>query len=50
MGKFAAALHAESAGAILATATNWEELEIQEEAESGSNVMSKIRLPVQVGD
>ncbi|XP_062336428.1 conserved oligomeric Golgi complex subunit 1 isoform X1 [Osmerus eperlanus] len=47
VGKFATALHAESAGAILATATNWEEQEIQEEAESGSNVMSKIRLPVQ---
>ncbi|KAM4634721.1 conserved oligomeric Golgi complex subunit 1 isoform 2-T2 [Polymixia lowei] len=45
--KFATELHAESAGAILKTATNWEELEIQEEAESGSSVTSKIRLPVQ---
>uniref|UniRef100_A0A3Q4G8K0 Conserved oligomeric Golgi complex subunit 1 n=1 Tax=Neolamprologus brichardi TaxID=32507 RepID=A0A3Q4G8K0_NEOBR len=36
-----------SAGTILATATNWEDLEIQEEAESGSSVTSKIRLPVQ---
>ncbi|XP_056143622.1 conserved oligomeric Golgi complex subunit 1 isoform X2 [Lampris incognitus] len=45
--RFAAVLHAESAGAILITATNWEELEIQEEAESGSSVTSKIRLPVQ---
>ncbi|KAF7643875.1 hypothetical protein LDENG_00231680 [Lucifuga dentata] len=45
--KFGAALHAESAGAILTTATNWEDLEIQEEAESGSSVTSKIRLPVQ---
>lgn len=48
MGKFGAALHAEAAGAILTTATNWEDLEIQEEAESGSSVTSKIRLPVQV--
>ncbi|XP_040046654.2 conserved oligomeric Golgi complex subunit 1 isoform X2 [Gasterosteus aculeatus] len=47
LDKFATALHAESAGAILTTATNWEDLEIQEEAESGSNVTSKIRLPVQ---
>ncbi|XP_069565997.1 conserved oligomeric Golgi complex subunit 1 isoform X1 [Brachyistius frenatus] len=45
--KFSTALHAESAGAILTTATNWEDLEIQEEAESGSSVTSKIRLPVQ---
>ncbi|KAI1884233.1 hypothetical protein AGOR_G00224340 [Albula goreensis] len=44
---FTATLHAASAGSILATATNWEELEIQEEAESGSSVTSKIRLPVQ---
>uniref|UniRef100_A0A8C7HLT8 Conserved oligomeric Golgi complex subunit 1 n=1 Tax=Oncorhynchus kisutch TaxID=8019 RepID=A0A8C7HLT8_ONCKI len=47
VGRFATSLHAESAGAILANATNWEELEIQEEAESGSSVTSKIRLPVQ---
>ncbi|XP_035771265.1 conserved oligomeric Golgi complex subunit 1 [Neolamprologus brichardi] len=45
--KFGVVLHAESAGTILATATNWEDLEIQEEAESGSSVTSKIRLPVQ---
>ncbi|KAM6957275.1 conserved oligomeric Golgi complex subunit 1 [Aplochiton taeniatus] len=45
--RFALSLHAESAGAILTTATNWEELEIEEEAESGSRVTSKIRLPVQ---
>ncbi|KAG9343720.1 hypothetical protein JZ751_013098 [Albula glossodonta] len=44
---FTATLHTASAGSILATATNWEELEIQEEAESGSSVTSKIRLPVQ---
>nr|XP_046271904.1 conserved oligomeric Golgi complex subunit 1 isoform X2 [Scatophagus argus] len=47
LDKFGTALHAEPAGAILTTATNWEDLEIQEEAESGSNVTSKIRLPVQ---
>ncbi|TWW69247.1 Conserved oligomeric [Takifugu flavidus] len=29
------------------TATSWEDLEIQEEAESGNNVTSKIHLPVQ---
>ncbi|XP_042250017.1 conserved oligomeric Golgi complex subunit 1 isoform X2 [Thunnus maccoyii] len=45
--KFGTALHAESAGDILTTATNWEDLEIQEEAESGSSITSKIRLPVQ---
>lgn len=48
LDKFGSVLHAESAGAILTTATNWEDLEIQEEAESGSCVTSKIRLPVQV--
>ncbi|KAM7386207.1 hypothetical protein PAMA_009037 [Pampus argenteus] len=47
LDKFGTALHAESAGAILTTATNWEDLEIQEEAESGSSITSKIRLPVQ---
>ncbi|XP_019714149.1 conserved oligomeric Golgi complex subunit 1 [Hippocampus comes] len=45
--QFRTALHADSAGAILTYATNWEDLEIQEEAESGSSVTSKIRLPVQ---
>nr|XP_006635458.1 PREDICTED: conserved oligomeric Golgi complex subunit 1 isoform X1 [Lepisosteus oculatus] len=44
---FAGRLHSSSAGSILETATNWEELEIQEETESGSKVTSKIRLPVQ---
>ncbi len=48
MGSFATTLHAGTAGSILSTATNWEELEIQEETESGNNIMSKIRLPVQV--
>ncbi|KAM9346090.1 conserved oligomeric Golgi complex subunit 1 isoform 2-T2 [Symphorus nematophorus] len=47
LDKFGTALHAESAGSILTTATQWEDLEIQEEAESGSSVTSKIRLPVQ---
>ncbi|XP_041857088.1 conserved oligomeric Golgi complex subunit 1 isoform X2 [Melanotaenia boesemani] len=44
---FSSALHAESAGAILTTTTNWEDLEIQEETESGSSITSRIRLPVQ---
>ncbi|XP_028268367.1 conserved oligomeric Golgi complex subunit 1 isoform X2 [Parambassis ranga] len=47
LDKFSTALHAESAGTILMTATHWEDLEIQEEAESGNSVTSKIRLPVQ---
>uniref|UniRef100_A0A8C5X8Z2 Conserved oligomeric Golgi complex subunit 1 n=1 Tax=Malurus cyaneus samueli TaxID=2593467 RepID=A0A8C5X8Z2_9PASS len=37
----------DTAGAVLATATSWDEIEIQEETESGSSVTSKIRLPVQ---
>uniref|UniRef100_A0AAR2J631 Conserved oligomeric Golgi complex subunit 1 n=1 Tax=Pygocentrus nattereri TaxID=42514 RepID=A0AAR2J631_PYGNA len=44
---FTGSLHAGSAGSILATATHWEEQEIQEEAESGNTIMSKIHLPVQ---
>ncbi|KAG7220126.1 hypothetical protein INR49_001002 [Caranx melampygus] len=47
LDKFGSVLHAGSAGAVLTTATNWEDLEIQEEAESGSSITSKIRLPVQ---
>ncbi|XP_051995960.1 conserved oligomeric Golgi complex subunit 1 isoform X1 [Xyrauchen texanus] len=47
VGSFATTLHAGTAGSILGTATNWEELEIPEETESGNNIMSKIRLPVQ---
>ncbi|CAD7690620.1 unnamed protein product [Nyctereutes procyonoides] len=35
------------AGSVLATATSWDEVEIQEEAESGSSVTSTIRLPIQ---
>ncbi|XP_048848279.1 LOW QUALITY PROTEIN: conserved oligomeric Golgi complex subunit 1 [Brienomyrus brachyistius] len=45
--RFASQLHADSPGSILESTTTWEELEIQEEAESGSSVTSKIRLPVQ---
>ncbi|XP_076852607.1 conserved oligomeric Golgi complex subunit 1 isoform X2 [Brachyhypopomus gauderio] len=47
VGSFAVSLHAGTAGHALSTATNWEEIEIQEEAESGSTVTSKIHLPVQ---
>ncbi|XP_059413233.1 conserved oligomeric Golgi complex subunit 1-like isoform X2 [Carassius carassius] len=47
VGSFATPLHTGTAGSILSTATNFEELEIQEETESGNNIMSKIRLPVQ---
>lgn len=46
---FTQSLLSDDAGSVLATATSWDELEIQEEAESGSSVTSKIRLPVQVG-
>lgn len=45
---FTRALLLDDAGSVLAAATSWEELEIQEEAESGHSVTSKIRLPVQV--
>ncbi|XP_005350732.1 conserved oligomeric Golgi complex subunit 1 isoform X1 [Microtus ochrogaster] len=44
---FTQSLLLSDAGSILATATNWDELEIQEETESGSSVTSKIRLPTQ---
>ncbi|XP_008933316.1 PREDICTED: conserved oligomeric Golgi complex subunit 1, partial [Merops nubicus] len=45
--RFSQTLLLDTAGAVLATATNWDEIEIQEETESGSSVTSKIRLPVQ---
>lgn len=45
---FTRSLLLSDAGSVLATATNWDELEIQEETESGSSVTSKIRLPAQV--
>ncbi|XP_008154476.2 conserved oligomeric Golgi complex subunit 1 [Eptesicus fuscus] len=44
---FAQSLLLDDAGSVLATATSWDELEIQEEAESGSSITSKIRLPTQ---
>ncbi|XP_036194894.1 conserved oligomeric Golgi complex subunit 1 isoform X1 [Myotis myotis] len=44
---FAQSLLSDDAGSVLATATSWDELEIQEEAESGSSITSKIRLPIQ---
>ncbi|XP_069055922.1 conserved oligomeric Golgi complex subunit 1 isoform X2 [Pleurodeles waltl] len=44
---FTQTLLQEAARSILATATNWDEIEIQEETESGAIVTSKIRLPVQ---
>ncbi|XP_005402145.1 PREDICTED: conserved oligomeric Golgi complex subunit 1 isoform X2 [Chinchilla lanigera] len=44
---FTQSLLLDDAGSVLATATNWEELEIQEETESGSSITSKIRLPSQ---
>ncbi|XP_075418275.1 conserved oligomeric Golgi complex subunit 1 [Tenrec ecaudatus] len=44
---FSRALQLGDAGAILASATSWEELEIQEETEAGGSVTSRIRLPVQ---
>uniref|UniRef100_A0A8C7ATA6 Conserved oligomeric Golgi complex subunit 1 n=1 Tax=Neovison vison TaxID=452646 RepID=A0A8C7ATA6_NEOVI len=44
---FTQSLLLDDAGSVLATATSWDELEIQEEAESGSSVTSTIRLPVQ---
>lgn len=44
---FTRSLLLSDAGSVLATATNWDELEIQEETESGSSVTSKIRLPTQ---
>ncbi|KAM4844948.1 conserved oligomeric Golgi complex subunit 1 isoform 2-T2 [Thomomys bottae] len=45
--EFTQSLLLDDAGSVLATATNWDELEIQEETESGSSVTSKIRLPTQ---
>ncbi|XP_056362198.1 conserved oligomeric Golgi complex subunit 1 isoform X3 [Oenanthe melanoleuca] len=44
---FTQTLLLDTAGSVLAMATNWDEIEIQEETESGSSVTSKIRLPVQ---
>ncbi|XP_053148247.1 conserved oligomeric Golgi complex subunit 1 isoform X2 [Hemicordylus capensis] len=44
---FTQSLLKDEPGSILATATNWEEVEIEEETETGSSVKSRIRLPVQ---
>uniref|UniRef100_A0A803YRF3 Conserved oligomeric Golgi complex subunit 1 n=1 Tax=Meleagris gallopavo TaxID=9103 RepID=A0A803YRF3_MELGA len=44
---FTQTLLLDTAGSVLATATNWDEIEIQEEAESGNSITSKIRLPMQ---
>eukprot|EP00076_Gallus_gallus_P001325 NP_001025878.2 conserved oligomeric Golgi complex subunit 1 [Gallus gallus] len=44
---FTQTLLLDTAGSVLAAATNWDEIEIQEEAESGNSVTSKIRLPMQ---
>ncbi|XP_006872363.1 PREDICTED: conserved oligomeric Golgi complex subunit 1 [Chrysochloris asiatica] len=44
---FTQSLLLDEAGLILATATSWDEREVQEETESGSSVTSKIRLPAQ---
>jgi hypothetical protein len=46
---FTQSLLLDDAGSVLAMATSWDELEIQEETESGSSVTSTIRLPTQVG-
>ncbi|KYO30915.1 conserved oligomeric Golgi complex subunit 1 isoform X1 [Alligator mississippiensis] len=45
--RFVQTLLLDTPGSILAMATSWDEIEIQEETESGSSVTSKIRLPVQ---
>ncbi|XP_061233092.1 conserved oligomeric Golgi complex subunit 1 isoform X2 [Neopsephotus bourkii] len=44
---FTRTLLLDTAGSVLATATSWDEIEIQEETESGTTVTSKIRLPMQ---
>ncbi|XP_071619893.1 conserved oligomeric Golgi complex subunit 1 isoform X2 [Heliangelus exortis] len=44
---FSHTLLLDTAGSVLATATNWDEIEIQEETEAGNSVTSKIRLPAQ---
>uniref|UniRef100_A0A5F9DSB3 Conserved oligomeric Golgi complex subunit 1 n=1 Tax=Oryctolagus cuniculus TaxID=9986 RepID=A0A5F9DSB3_RABIT len=45
--RFAQSLLLDDAGSVLATATSWDELEIQEETESGGSITSTIRLPTQ---
>lgn len=45
--RFGTALLSQTPGLVLSGATCWEELQIQEESESGSSVTSTIRLPAQ---
>ncbi|CAH2291435.1 conserved oligomeric Golgi complex subunit 1 [Pelobates cultripes] len=47
VNSFSQTLLQNTAGSVLATATHWDEIEIQEETEAGSSVTSKIRLPSQ---
>lgn len=47
LDRFGTALHSQTPGLVLSGATCWEELQIQEESESGSSVTSTIRLPAQ---
>lgn len=47
LDRFGTALLSQSPGLVLSTATCWEDLQIQEESESGSSVTSTIRLPAQ---
>ncbi|CAL1607076.1 unnamed protein product [Knipowitschia caucasica] len=44
---FGSSLQSQSAGSVLTCATCWEDLEIQEETESGRSITSTIRLPAQ---
>ncbi|XP_043941074.1 conserved oligomeric Golgi complex subunit 1 isoform X2 [Protopterus annectens] len=44
---FTQTLLSDTAGSVLSNATHWDEIEIQEETESGNTVTSKIRLPIQ---
>ncbi|KAM4664663.1 conserved oligomeric Golgi complex subunit 1 isoform 2-T2 [Discoglossus pictus] len=47
VASFTQTLLVNTPGSALATATHWDEIEIQEETEAGSSVTSKIRLPGQ---
>uniref|UniRef100_A0A3B3ZLC6 Conserved oligomeric Golgi complex subunit 1 n=1 Tax=Periophthalmus magnuspinnatus TaxID=409849 RepID=A0A3B3ZLC6_9GOBI len=47
LDRFGTALLSQSPGTVLSCATCWEDVEIQEETESGSSVTSTIRLPAQ---
>lgn len=50
MRSFTQTLLHNTPGSSLATATHWDEIEIQEETEAGSSVTSKILLPGQVSE